>query len=140
MQFVSALTGRLLSGSTSPIQDVIALSSLHVACAWERASRKRSCGIGSSRCAKNEAGGTQRTESTQVLARVRSLSHVECVGETLRAVVDDVAALAPDWLVQHITSDWLERDSHRVEHDRLPKAESQRMVVAQQSGADGLHL
>jgi transposase len=56
-----------------------------------------------------KAGGKQRTDSTHVLARVRSLSNLECVGETLRAALDDVAALEPDWLVQHITADWLER-------------------------------
>jgi len=32
-----------------------------------------------------KAGGKQRTDSTHVLARVRSLSNLECVGETLRA-------------------------------------------------------
>ena len=87
-----------------------------------------------------KAGGKQRTDSTHVLARVRSLSNLECVGETLRAVLDDLATLAPDWLVQQISVDWLERYSHRVENYRLPKAESQRTALAQQIGADGLHL
>jgi transposase len=87
-----------------------------------------------------KAGGKQRTDSTHVLARVRSLSNLECVGETLRAALDDLAALAPDWLVQHITLDWFERYSHRVENYRLPKAENQRMALAQQIGADGLSL
>ena len=71
---------------------------------------------------------------------MRSLSNLECVGETLRAVLDDLAALAPDWLVQQISLDWFERYSHRVENYRLPKAESQRTALAQQIGADGLHL
>lgn len=87
-----------------------------------------------------KAGGKQRTDSTHVLARVRSLSNLECVGETLRAVLNDLAALAPDWLVQHITPEWFERYSHRVENYRLPKAESQRTGLAEQIGADGLHL
>jgi transposase len=87
-----------------------------------------------------KAGGKQRTDSTHVLARVRSLSNLECVGETLRATLDDLAALAPDWLVQQISLDWFERYSHRVENYRLPKAESQRTALAQQIGADGLHL
>jgi len=46
-----------------------------------------------------KAGGKQRTDSTHVLARVRSLANLEGVGETLRAVLDDLAALAPEWLV-----------------------------------------
>jgi transposase len=36
-----------------------------------------------------KAGGKQRTDSTHVLARVRSLSNLECVGETLRAALDE---------------------------------------------------
>ncbi len=35
-----------------------------------------------------KAGGKQRTDSTHVLARVRSLSNLECVGEALRASLD----------------------------------------------------
>jgi transposase len=87
-----------------------------------------------------KAGGKQRTDSTHVLARVRSLSNLECVGETLRAALDDLAAIAPEWLVQQISSDWIERYSHRVENYRLPKAESQRSALGQQIGEDGLHL
>ena len=87
-----------------------------------------------------KAGGKQRTDSTHVLARVRSLSNLECVGETLRAALDDLAALAPEWLGRGISADWLERYSHRVENYRLPKAESQRTALAQQIGADGMHL
>ncbi len=85
-----------------------------------------------------KAGGKQRSDSTHVLARVRSLSNLEWVGETRRSALDDLATLAPDWLVRQIPSDWLERYSHRVENYRLPKAESQR--TAQQMGADGAHL
>src|SRR5438270_10992022 len=87
-----------------------------------------------------KAGGKQRTDSTHVLARVRSLSNLAGVAEPLRAVLDDLATLAPEWLVQQISLDWFERYSHRVENYRLPKAESQRTALAQQIGADGLHL
>ncbi len=84
--------------------------------------------------------GKQRTDSTHILARVRSLSDLECVGETLRAVLDDLAALAPEWLVHQVRSEWFERYRHRVENYRLPKTEHQRTALAQQIGADGLHL
>jgi transposase len=87
-----------------------------------------------------KAGGKQRTDSTHVLARVRSLSNLECVGETLRAALDDVAQLAADWLVKQISPDWFERYSRRVENYRLPTSETQRTALAQQIGADGLHL
>src|SRR5712664_195486 len=85
-------------------------------------------------------GGKQRTDSTHVLARVRSLSNLECVGETLRAALDDLASLVPDWLVKQVSPDWFDRYSHRVENYRLPKSESQRTALAQQIGADGLHV
>jgi transposase len=54
-------------------------------------------------------GGKQRTDSTHVLARVRSLSNLECVGETLRAALDDLADLSPDWLVKQVSPEWFER-------------------------------
>ena len=87
-----------------------------------------------------KAGGKQRTDSTHVLARARSLSNLECVGETMRAVLNDLARLDADWLAQQISAEWLERYVHRVENYRLPKAESQRRALAEQIGADGLHL
>jgi transposase len=87
-----------------------------------------------------KAGGKQRTDSTHVLARVRSLSNVECVGETLRAVLNDLARLDADWLAQQISPEWLTRYVHRVENYRLPKPESQRRALAAQIGADGLSL
>ena len=71
---------------------------------------------------------------------MRSLSNLECVGETLRAALDDVAILAPDWLVKQISPDWFERYSYQVENYRLPRAESQRTALARQIGADGLYL
>src|SRR5947209_6309884 len=87
-----------------------------------------------------KAGGTQRTDSTHVLARVRSLSNLECVGETLRAVLMDLARLDANWLAQQIGPEWLTRYVHRVENYRLPKPESQRRALAEQIGADGLAL
>jgi transposase len=62
------------------------------------------------------------------------------VGETLRAVLDDLADLVPDWMVTQVSPDWCERASHRVENARLPKSESQRTALAHHIGADGLHL
>ncbi len=58
----------------------------------------------------------------------------------MRAVLNDLARLDADWLAQQISAEWLERYGHRVENYRLPKAESQRRALAEQIGADGLHL
>src|SRR5713226_7326841 len=87
-----------------------------------------------------KAGGKQRTDSTHVLARVRSLSNLEMVGETVRAVLNDLAHVDAKWLAQQISAEWLERYVHRVENYRLPKAESQRRALAEQIGVDGLQL
>ena len=40
----------------------------------------------------------QRTDSTHVLAAVRVLNRLERVGETMRAALNDLAVLAPEWL------------------------------------------
>ncbi len=42
--------------------------------------------------------GQQRTDSTHVLAAVRALTRLECVGETLRHTLNVLAEVAPEWL------------------------------------------
>ena len=63
-----------------------------------------------------------------------------CVGETLRAALNDLAVVAPDWLRQQITADWFERYGKRFEASRLPQGEAKRYAYAEQIGADGLQL
>jgi len=46
--------------------------------------------------------------------------------------------VAPDWLRQHITADWFERYSKRVEESRLPQGEAKRYAYADQIGREGL--
>lgn len=87
-----------------------------------------------------KAGGKMRTDSTHVLASVRGLSHLELVGETLRAVLEDLAEVAPDWLLEHSQPDWFDRYSHRVENYRLPKGEVARREQAERIGRDGLQV
>jgi hypothetical protein len=87
-----------------------------------------------------KSGGRARTDSTHIIAAVRTLNRLECVGETLRAVLNDVAVVAPDWLRQQVTDDWFERYGTRIEESRLPKGEAKRSAYAEQIGADGLHL
>ena len=45
-----------------------------------------------------KARGKQRTDSTHMLAAVHDLHLLEMAGETLRAALDDLAAVVPDWL------------------------------------------
>ena len=87
-----------------------------------------------------KAGGRQRTDSTQVLAAIRHLNRLERVGETMRAALNALAAIVPDWVRSHVPTQWVERYGHRVEDYRLPESEQQRAEYASQVGADGHQL
>jgi len=87
-----------------------------------------------------KARGKQRTDSTHVLGAVRLLNRLELVGETLRAALEEVATLAPDWVKSWVPQPWFERYGRRVEEGRLPKGEKERQQYAQQVGADGAQL
>ena len=56
-----------------------------------------------------KARGKQRTDSTHVLAAIRTLNRLELVGETLRAALEGVAVVAPTWLQSGGPPDWFER-------------------------------
>lgn len=62
--------------------------------------------------------GRQRTDSTHVLAAVRGLNRLERVGETLRAALNDLAVVAPDWLQSLAPSEWYQRYGRRV-HEQV---------------------
>jgi transposase len=87
-----------------------------------------------------KARGKQRTDSTHVLAAVHDLHLLELVAETLRAALDDLAAVVPDWLRRIARPDWFERYGRRVEDDRLPKRREEREALALAIGADGFAL
>ena len=82
----------------------------------------------------------QRTDSTHILAAVRSLNRLELVGRTLQHALNTLAELAPDWLLTQISSEWFERYSHPLEEYRLPKEKAERLMLAEQIGKDGQHL
>lgn len=84
--------------------------------------------------------GHQRTDATHVLAAVRALIRLECVGETLRYVLNVLAEVAPEWLREHAHRDWLERYGRRVEEYRLPRGKAERERYANLVGADGWQL
>lgn len=81
--------------------------------------------------------GQQRTDSTHVLAAIRTLNRLESVGETMRAALNSVATAAPDWLTGLAAPDWFERYAARVEEYRLPKGEAARTALGEQIGTDG---
>jgi transposase len=87
-----------------------------------------------------KARGPQRTDSTHVLAAIRVLNRLELVAETLRAALNAVATVAPDWLQAVTPLAWYERSSRRIEESRLPKATDEREAYAHTVGEDGFML
>lgn len=77
-----------------------------------------------------KAGGKQRTDSTWVIAKVRGLSSLESVGESLRAALNELAEVEPDWVLAVISPDWFDRYVHRFELQRLPKGERHKRPCA----------
>src|SRR3712207_5422897 len=87
-----------------------------------------------------KARGKQRTDSTHVLAAVHSLHLLELVAETLRATLDDLAAVVPAWVREIAPPVWFERYARRIEDYRLPKSKEKREALALEIGADGFAL
>jgi transposase len=87
-----------------------------------------------------KARGKQRTDSTHVVAAVRSLNRLERVGETLRHALNVLATAAPDWLQSWIPRSWVDQYGPRMDNYRFPKTDSEREALASQIGADGRTL
>jgi len=53
--------------------------------------------------------GKQRTDSTHVFGAIRTLNRLETVAETMRATLNILATLAPEWLCRVLSPDWFDR-------------------------------
>lgn len=53
-------------------------------------------------------------------AVMRSLSRLECIGETIRQALNVLATVVPDWLSEWVPADWYDRYNRRFEDYRLP--------------------
>jgi transposase len=87
-----------------------------------------------------KARGKQRTDSTHVLAAIRTLRRLECVGETMRHALNVLSEVAPEWLLEHLDQEWAERYEKRFSDFRLPKDEKKRVELAETIGVDGRRL
>ena len=87
-----------------------------------------------------KAKGKARTDSTHILAAIRNLNRLECVGETLRAALNALAVVAPNWLSNIVERDWFDRYSKPVEESRLPRGTEARDVMAETIGRDGMKI
>lgn len=81
--------------------------------------------------------GKQRTDSTHVLAAIRTMNRLECAGETLRAALNSLAAVVPDWVRAQVPAEWYDRYGNRMEDFRMPKEATKRQALAEQIGRDG---
>lgn len=68
------------------------------------------------------------------------LNRLERVGETLRAALNALAVVAPEWLQTLAPPAWYERYGSRVENYDLPKSDTERPALAATIGADGRRL
>jgi transposase len=79
----------------------------------------------------------QRTDSTHVLAKIRAINRLMCVGEAMRFALGSLAVVAPDWLLAWSDDAWVEGYGHRIEESRLPRSQADRQALAELIGADG---
>jgi transposase len=87
-----------------------------------------------------KARGRQRTDSTHVVAAIRTLRRLENVGTTLRHALNTLAVAAPEWVQTQSEPVWVERYRGRSEEYRLPKGTAERRAWAETVGADGHEL
>ena len=58
----------------------------------------------------------------------------------MRAALNELATVAPDWLRRVAPVEWYQRYSRRIEDDRLPQSNEKRTAYAEMVGKDGFAL
>jgi transposase len=86
------------------------------------------------------ARSTQRTDSTPILAAIRTRHRLECVQEAMPAALNQLSAAAPEWVPPQVSRAWYDRYGLRSDQGRLPKEVSKREALAHQIGVDGTQL
>lgn len=84
--------------------------------------------------------GKQRTDSTHIVAAVRQSNRLETIGETIRATLNTLAVVAPDWLQKIAPVEWYDRYETRIEEWQLPRQKTERAAWVKAVGQDGLYL
>lgn len=72
--------------------------------------------------------GKQRTDSTPILAAVRAMNRLECVGETLCYTQNTLSNLCPDWLQTGVPVTWYARYNTRFEKEACPNHKQNRKI------------
>lgn len=87
-----------------------------------------------------KARDRQRTARTHVLAAVRDLNRIELVTESLRAALNALANVTPNWLRRIAAPAWHERVGRQIGDMRLLNPGPKRDAYVAQVGADGFLL
>ena len=87
-----------------------------------------------------KAKGKQRTDSTHVLAAIRTLNRLELVAETIVHTLNILATVASDWLKSWVPNEWFTRYEKRLDDYRLPQDKKERTAFAEVMGVDGHYL
>ena len=87
-----------------------------------------------------KAGGKQRTDSTNVVAAVAALNRLELAGESVRALLEALAAAHPAWTKSLLDDSWLRRYGTPVTSWRPPMSEKKRNELAIAYARDGYAL
>jgi transposase len=88
-----------------------------------------------------KARGKQRTDSTHVISAVQDLNRVELAGESVRALVEALATVAPDFLADTVDlGEWSRRYGPRASSWSGPRGSAEREKLAVQYGLDGRML
>ncbi|MDQ2998222.1 MAG: IS1182 family transposase, partial [Chloroflexota bacterium] len=81
-----------------------------------------------------------RTDATHVLAAIRTLNRLECLGETLAHTLHQLLWDAPAWAQRTIPPAWWERYAPRFDAFRLPSTAPKQAALAEVIGRDGQDL
>jgi transposase len=84
--------------------------------------------------------GTQRTDSTHVLAAIRNLHRLECALTAMPHALNPLSEADAAWVRQWVPLEWSDRYGLRADRGCLPKETSKRDALARRIGADGYQL
>lgn len=78
-----------------------------------------------------KARGKQRTDSTHILAAIKTLNRLELVAETIIHALNVLATVLPDWLKGWVDAEWFTQYEKRLDEYRLPQDEKERQAFAE---------
>lgn len=81
-----------------------------------------------------------RTDATHVVAWVRNMNRYELAGETLRAALNVLATVNPEWLAANVETGWYLKYARRIESDRKLRTKEEIIAEAEGFGRDGVAL